>query len=320
MDARLRREAMTELLQRWEEFWFAEVPPHTYALLRIAFGAVGCITLIGLGDLSTFWFLDGLVPLNVGAMSLKQYLFAHGLGDPAGVALYALTVVAFIAMMIGLQTRLAVPTALFTSLLHVSWNYLPLSGSDAALRVFLFCLVWTDCGSVWSVDAWLAARRDGAARTPLEKVSMAPLRLIRFQIALIYLNAGLWKIFSPLWRSGSAVHYVVQSNVYRRLPDGMPPQFDQFVTLLTYGTLAWELTFAFMLLFAPTRRIALILGVLIHLGMMATIEVGPFHLMMLASYIAFLQPETVSTLPVRLGSMIRRRRGLTARLETAANQ
>jgi Vitamin K-dependent gamma-carboxylase len=313
---------MTELLQRWERFWFAQVPPHTYALLRIAFGAVGCVTLIGLRDLSTFWFLDGLVPLNVGAVGLKQYLIAHAWGNQAGVALYALTVVAFVATTIGFQTRLAVPAALFTSLMHVSWNYLPLSGSDAALRVFLFCLVWTDCGSVWSIDAWMAAsRREGAAPSLPETGYIAPLRLIRFQVALIYLNAGLWKIFNPLWRSGSAIHYVVQSNVYRRLPDGMPAQFDHVVSLLTYGTLAWELTFAFLLLFTPTRRVALIAGILIHLGMMATIEVGPFHLMMLASYLAFLQPESVPMLPGRLSALMRRRhRDLGARLEIAANR
>jgi Vitamin K-dependent gamma-carboxylase len=137
---------------------------------------------------------------------------------------------------------------------------------------------------------------------------------------LIYLNAGMWKIFNPYWRNGSAVHYVVQSNIYRRLPHGMPLGFDHVVSLLTYGTLAWELSFAFLLLFARTRRIALLAGILIHLGMLLTIEVGPFHFVMLASYLAFLEPEAVPRLSHRLMTLLGRQPSVPARLETAANQ
>lgn len=308
---------MTDLVERWERFWFAEIPTHIYALLRIAFGLVGCMTLLGLRDVSTFWFLDGLVPLDVGIVGLKQYVVAHGLGQAAGVALYATTWVAYIAMILGFQTRIAVPVALFSALMHVAWNYLPLSGADAALRVFLFCLVWAECGAVWSVDAWMARRQGGTESSSSATGLIAPLRLIRFQIALVYLNAGFWKIFNPLWRSGVAVHYVVQNNIFRRLPHGMPVQFDTLVTVLTYGTLVWELTFAFFLLFRPTRRIALVAGILMHLGMLVTLEVGPFHLIMLASYLAFLDPESVATLPRRFASIIRRRRVNGARLATS---
>jgi vitamin K-dependent gamma-carboxylase-like protein len=311
---------MNHLLDRWDRFWFASIPPHVYALLRIVFGFVGCVTLFGLHDLSTLWFLDGLVPLDVGAVGLKQYLLGHGAGHTAGVLLYVSTLASFVAMTIGLQTRVAVPVALFASLMQVAWNYLPLSGADAAMRAFLFCLVWADCGSVWSLDAWLAARRHAAVSPVVESGSIAPLRLIRFQVALIYFNAGLWKIFNPYWRDGSAVHYVVQSNVYRRLPHGMPLAFDQLVSVLTYATLAWELTFAFLLFFSRTRRIALIAGILIHLGMLSTIEIGPFHVVMLTSYLAFLEPEDVPRLPDRLQFLLGRRARVPARVETAVNR
>jgi len=311
---------MKPLLERWEQFWFAPIPPHIYALLRMAFGLVGCGTLIGLRDVSTFWYLDGLIPLHVGAVGAKQYFIAHGLGHVAGLALYVATSVSFAAMTVGFQTRIAVPAALFTSLIHVAWNFLPLSGADAAMRVFLFCLVWADCGSVWSIDAWAARRNSAALSKASTATSIAPLRLLRFQVALIYLNAGIWKIFNPYWRDGSAVHYVVQSNVYRRFPQGMPLAFDHVASFLTYGTLAWELAFPFLLLFARTRRIALIAGILIHVGMLLTIEIGPFHLMMLASYLAFLEPNAVPQLSYRLRAMVGRRPELPARLETAANR
>ena len=187
--------------------------------------------------------------------------------------------------------------ALVTSLMQVSWNYLPLSGADGALKAFLFCLVWADCGSVWSIDAWIAKRR-GVAPASNSTYVIAPLRLLCFQVALIYLNAGLWKLMNPYWRDGSAVHYVLESNVYHRFPFGFPVS-EAVTTALTYGTLLWELAFAPLVLFAPTRRIALTLGILNHVGMLLTIEIGPFHFVMLASYLAFLDPHVVPELPAR---------------------
>jgi hypothetical protein len=48
-----------------------------------------------------------------------------------------------------------------------------------------------------------------------------------------------------------------------------------------------------MILYRPTRLMALIGGVLIHLGMTAGMEVGPFPWVMISSYVAFLDPEAV---------------------------
>jgi len=293
---------MTYLLGRWEQFWFAPIRPHTYALLRIVLGTLGCLILIGLRDLRTFWYLDGLVPISAGGLGIKTFLLSHGMGHLAGAVLYFCTLASFVSMAVGFVARASVVAAFTTSLMQVSWNYLPLSGADAAMRALLFCLVWADCGSVWSMDAWLARRRGHPLRESTYVI--APLRMMQFQVALIYLNAGLWKLLNPLWRNGTAVHYVLESNVYRRFPYELPVSVEPLISVLTYATLCWELTFAPLLLFRPTRRVALVAGVMIHLGMLLTIEIGPFHFVMLASYLAFLNPKIVPMLPDKLLRMI----------------
>jgi hypothetical protein len=143
---------------------------------------------------------------------------------------------------------------------------------------------------VWSVDAWRAQRNRALPVPPLDWLPIAPLRLLRFQVSLIYLSAGLWKLYSPLWRDGSAVHYVLNTNIYHRFPDALPPSLDGLTTVLTYATLFWEVAFAFFVLYRPTRKPVLIAGVLFHLGMLASMEVGPFHIVMLSGYVAFLDP------------------------------
>ena len=287
------------LMDRWQRFWFELIPTHIYALLRIVFGAIGCMTLIGLSDVSTFWDPNGFVPVGDSGLGLKTFLLAHGLGHAAGIVIYVCTLASFVSMTVGFASSISVMLAMFLSVVQLAWNHLPLSGADSALRAFLFCLMWADCGAVWSVDAWIQRTRIASpGNEPIYPI--APLRLLRFQIALIYFNAGLWKLLNPFWRNGSAVHYVLETNVYHRFPVLLPATFDWVIPVLTYGTLFWELAFAFLLLFGPTRRVAIALGILLHVGMLLTIEIGPFHWVMLASYLAFLDPRTVSTFALQL--------------------
>ena len=46
----------------WSRFWFAPIPPHAYALLRILIGIIGGASVLGLHDIATYWAIDGLVP------------------------------------------------------------------------------------------------------------------------------------------------------------------------------------------------------------------------------------------------------------------
>ena len=306
------------LLERWQRFWFAPIAPHAYALLRILFGALGSATLIGLRDVSTFWAIDGLVPSRSEGQGLKAMLIAYGMGDVAGPLVYLFCLISFMAMTVGLRSGVTVALSLAASLLQLSWNSLPLSASNAVVQGVLFCLIWADCGSVWSIDAWLERRRLHGARDESPTYPIAPLRLIRFQIALVYLSSGLWKLYSPLWRDGSALHYVLNNNVFHRFPNAPPPSLEWLLTLGTYITLFWEIGFAFMVLFRPTRIFALGMGVLIHLGMMTAIEVGPFSLVMLAGYVAFLDPALIPTLPVRVFALLRRSESRVSRSVSAA--
>ena len=46
------------LVERWRRFWFEEIPPHSYALIRILIGVVGALTIIGAWN-PAFWQVDG---------------------------------------------------------------------------------------------------------------------------------------------------------------------------------------------------------------------------------------------------------------------
>jgi hypothetical protein len=271
----------------WRQFWFAEIPPHTYALVRMLIGLVGVATIAGAWD-RAFWDVDGLMPVT-GAWGYRGWLLSHGLAHIAGVLVRDLLLIVFACMTVGFRTGIMVPLAFFGSAGMLSWNILPFSAAQQLLHELPFCLMFVDSGSVWSVDAWQRAR-GGQTRTP-RRVPMWPLRLMQFQLALLYLSAGLWKMGNATWRSGLALHYVLNNHTYQRIPGDLPAAFFIGTVALTYLTVIWELAFPFLVWFRLTRPAMLAIGVFLHLGMFVSMEVGAFTPTVLIPYLAFLDPE-----------------------------
>jgi hypothetical protein len=121
--------------------------------------------------------------------------------------------------------------------------------------------------------------------------------MLQYQVAVIYLSSGLSKFAGPLWRDGSAVYYSLSNNVVQRVPvEVMPPALLDLTVLATYGTLAFELGFPLLVWGRRTRPWVLWSGVMLHLGVWLTLEVGPFSWVMMATYVAFLDPEDVARL------------------------
>jgi hypothetical protein len=282
-------------LDRWEHFWFSPVPPHSFALLRILFGLLGLLGLLGVTPVSMYWPLDGITALPGHGPALRAQLFGLGLGTIAGWVFFVTLLLAFIAMTVGFASGLAVPICFVGSVLQTFWNHLPLSSAHQVLITVLFCLVWADTSSVLSFDAWRERNRTRESTFAAPEHPVWPLRLIEFQVAIIYLSSGLWKLFGPSWRDGSAVHDSLSLNIFHRFPNSASPDIDWLLTLGTYATLFWELTFPLMLLHWWTRRAVLIFGCVMHVGLWLTLELGPFSWVMIASYVAFLNPHAVSS-------------------------
>jgi hypothetical protein len=277
-------------VRRWNRFWFEEIPPHVYAVLRVLFGALGCLWLLGMSDVATFWAPDGLLPPGEWRMRLARDLP----GPLIGAAMLAGSMALNIAMMVGWHSRVVVPLCFLASLGLSQWNGLPLSGAHQVIRVILFCLMWADTGAVWSLDA----RRRQRTAPPLQ--AAWPLRLVQCQVAVIYFGTGAWKLAHFDWQTGQALTYVLNNNAFRRFPGGLPVVFEPLAIAGTYVVLAWELMFPFLVIHPFTRRLVLGVGVAMHLGMWALLELGPFSAVMLASYCAFLNPDTVQRLAPRV--------------------
>jgi hypothetical protein len=253
---------------------------------------------LGVADVSTFWDPTGLTETPGGGFGLKEWLVRRQLGYAGGLAVFLGSLACYVAMTVGYRARVSVPLSFLASVAGLAWNGLPYSGSYPALQSMMFCLIWTNSGLVWSLDAWRA--RDEPHRGSL----ITPLRLLQYQVVLIYLNSGLWKLSNAQWRDGSAVHFVLNNTVYQRFRVQVSPSLDWLTTVATYAILGWEILFGALVLVPRTRRLALWGGVLAHLGMAMFIEIGPFPWVMMASYVAFLDPERVRSGMSRLAARV----------------
>ena len=281
------------IVARWERFWFRQIPGDVYGLLRIVVGLIGLFGLFGTLPPGMFWSPDGVAPLP-GDGGLRAWLMSAGAGDAAGWTFLAALMLSFACMTVGFATPLAVAASFLGSVAQAGWNNLPLSGSHHLLVAVLFVLVWADCRA-FSLDR----RRGWFQAGDAETASIWPLRLLQVQVALVYFNSGVLKFLDESWRDGSALYYALSLNDYQRFPWEIPAGLGGLLAAATYLTLAWEIAFPLLVLHRWTRRVVLVFGVMMHLGMALLLEVGTFSWLMMATYLAFVDPTATARATAR---------------------
>ncbi len=274
----------------WNNFWFRTVDARRYAALRIAFGILSVIYFVELlpyveTQLSTSGWLGYIRQIAIQNGGSWSYFFIQAYSHANAFA-YAIIIVGIVSaflMAIGWQSCIA--TSL-TWLVWVSvWNRNPLlmDGDDAVLKIMCFYLLLSPCGNCWSLDAY-------CHKMP-EFVTVWPLRLMQFQIALIYFVSGWVKFHSQEWEDGSVMQYVLIHPQYSRW-DGWTVIAIPLVKTLLAGLAGfirwWELLFPILLINPHTRSVNIGISILFHLGLLFTMNLRWFAMIMIALYLALI--------------------------------
>lgn len=290
---------MRRALAGWDRFWFAPQSTSTLAVLRIAFALVLLAWAIALApDLRSFFGRDGLLPRQPdygGAGQTGSWsLLGSAPSDAVIVAFYAVTLAAVVCLLVGFHTRLAAVIVFCGIVSFTRRNPFVLNSGDLLLRVLAFYLVLAPAGAALSVDRWRKARRGQGEFWEFPERAVWPVRLIQVQLSVVYL-ATLWaKAGGTTWREGTAVSYALRIGFLNRLP--LPDLLSRSLltsNLLSYGTLAAELTLGILVWTRRARPWVLLLGVGFHLAIDYALRVGFFSYAMLVLYIAFIPPETM---------------------------
>lgn len=253
---------------------------------------LGCVLLASLMLLGfASRLLSGTEP--IGEIDLA-WIWGPWDANPAALEFFMMTlVIALVCLLFGFLTRLA---AIVVWLLMNSFDNLnPYVGNqgDVVRAIMLFYLMLIPCGVAWSVDSWLRRRRTRDLRPRL--VHPWPVRLLFLQLIIAYFFNGLYKVFGDNWREGASLYYVLASPTMTRV------SFAQFhlpywiMQGMSYFVLAWEIGFPVWVANRWTRIPALVAGVLFHVGIWATLELGFFCGYMLCMYLPLVPWERFCT-------------------------
>lgn len=296
----------------WRDLWSGTEPPHVIAAIRIGLG------LVLLADLYQVWSMKLIVALwgpgDAGGMGNPDHqgtVVELYRWFPADVhtARHAFTVlvVATFCITIG---WLAQPACLVALLVYAQLaQVLPEAdrGIDLMIRNILLILAFVPSGRFWGVDARIFGRA--------ERLSAWPRRLIILQLAAMYFLAGIQKTAVAWWPWGgySALFVVLQDPAVARFPFSWLRPFYPLTQLASAATMGFE-CLAFLVPLAYVYRASrtrpgwlraqfnrmdvvrwwLPFGVVLHLGIAATLQIGIFPWAMLCLYPAFFHPDEIA--------------------------
>jgi hypothetical protein len=244
------------------------------SLLRVSAAGVMLLYLLGQWtERHLIWGPDGAFPTWVFERDLPvaraPSLFA--IGSPLGFdLLYHLTIGVAICYLLGWRS---VPVGIAFAVL--SWSLLRrhpfvMTGGDSLLLLSLPWLTLTNTSAYFSVDSgWRTIRSDWRPtprpwRALLHNVGLLGLLL---QLSMMYLFAGLHKLFGAPWLDGSAAGIVLRIDRFS-LPVLSPLVYENALVsqAMTYWTVLFELTAPVLLWLPATRWLVAVQSVLFHGG------------------------------------------------------
>lgn len=233
-------------------------------------------------------------------------------GTLAFDVVYVFAILAGISLMVGFASRASAALALVLWMALYVTNPFVGSGGDAVLRMVLLYVCFTDSGRRWSVDDWLRRRR-GDVRSLVpgwlsNLVHNVALVLIIHQVIMVYVGSALWKVQSEQWMSGKATYYPLQVEAYSPWRDFIEPLSTSgpIVMAATWSAIALQLFFPLLLIYKPTRVLALVAITGMHLGIGFGMGILFFSLVMIAVDLLLVSDATWDEAARRVRRLLRR--------------
>lgn len=295
-----------ELFNRWLR-WLttAQHNLRSFAVLRILFGIGLLFTVVpGILDRSMIW---GAASFWVDPEAKRRGYFTFDLLLPKDNAvLFDISFFGMIALIllftIGYRTRIVTPVMLILVVSLQSNNGFVLNGGDTLYRITLLFLVFANLSQHYSLDAWLRSRRR-ELQAPRQRwipayisnaAHNAALVLCCFQIIVVYIVSGVWKLTGDEWPAGTALFYSLRIDAFMAYPlvNEMIWQSSLVIYVATFIALWSQTLFPFALLWRPSRIFVLITLVFMHSGIGILLGLWPFSLAMIALDMLFIRDKT----------------------------
>jgi hypothetical protein len=280
----------------WCRFWFRDMDVRSMAVIRIGLGVMLAYTTIEL-----FPLLEVLVGPNgvhsaaSAARELRaaRWTWFDAFNSMTAVyVVHALTLLVNVLFLLGIKARWTGFLSVLAQVALYQRNSWFMNGGDRLIREMTLYLCLVPSGAVYSVEAWWR-RRSCSNHRPITHVPVVSARLIQLQVAFMYCTSGMLKAAGGSWQHGTALYYSLSTRNYIRSEGLVAPLTEtwlgqQFCSVLSDITLYWEIGFPLLVLWRPTRYLALLIGLAVHGGIEAMLCVAWFSFVSVLSYVAYL--------------------------------
>lgn len=291
----------------WDRFWFTPDGPETVCLLRILTGwslfychlvwAYGASEFLGAnGRISVEFARHAHRPPPIeGVTDLSAFAWSHlyWLQSDTWILLSNVVVLCVLACFtVGLFTRVM---AVLSFLITVSFAHRAvgaLYGLDQIHAFLAMYLMLAPCGERYSVDVWRKRRQQADSTVPAISTNIA-LRLIQIHMCIVYLFAGLGKLFGDTWWRGDALWGGFANYEYQTLDMTWTASHPLFINFLTQVTVAWEIAYIALIWNRKLRPLMLLFAVLLHLGIAVCMGMVTFGFIMVVANFAFIPSEFI---------------------------
>jgi len=192
--------------------------------------------------------------------------------------IYGVTMLASLAFLLGWHAKAANVVTFVGFIAVVGQNPVVGSPGDNLIRLTLLWMLLMRSADHWSLDARRRAHRQAAGKEASREEDALPpwvsaglhnvgLFALCAQTVLAAMAAGLDKVAERSWQQGTALYSTMQLPEFRPFP-GLSDLLSEstiLLAILTYGVLLSQLFFGPLLLNTYTRRIVVVLAVIVNL-------------------------------------------------------
>ncbi len=297
-------------IRSWNRLLFAPISARPLGAFRIVYGVLMLIYLSSMTVEFDLWYTSkGILtaPEARETAGVLRFSALQYTDNPMiAYAVLAATFATVVGFTVGWRTRIMSILFYAEMLTLYHRNVLANGGPDAVPFLLSFYMMFCPSGAAYSLDAHREAKKRGTAAEPL--IVPWGVRLLQMQICLIYFQSCVIKSRGEVWLNGTTVHYILFNREFGLFNVEWLAQYPLLINLMTHGALLFEFAAAFWLWFRPTRRWAILCGVLLHMGIWPIINVPGFGEVMIATYITFLAPDELQAILRRLdprGALVR---------------
>lgn len=304
----LQQEPLSVRIRR---FFYDEEVPYGLALCRMVLPA------ILMGMVLPRWFVCRELYSSDGATAQLSvgYNWGEMLPEFSGTVvagLYAIMLFSMVSMCIGWCTRVS---TIASFVLFTYFSMLDCVSTMTKYTVIvthvLFILSVSECGAIWSIDAWLKNRKRNLDPTQPKfaypRSAAWPRRLLQLHIACVYFGAGMTKIHTPSFFSGDQLQYWMLTHLNFKHPLGeLLSLYPIMLVVFGYITVVWEIMFIFCSWKSAWRNFVLPIGILFHFMTTLTLGLLMFPMVCYCTYFSFVDDEDVQQSSAWIRRQVRR--------------